>query len=109
MPAATPVPAVTPAPSTSTTPAGQFTSTGDSVFSYSDSSTGAISAYFMGLPADSWIAVQWGDGLGHWQTVTGWEGTADSVDATTGQLFKQWVVQQANFGQGPFRWAMFDR
>jgi len=103
---ATPAPAASAAPST--TGARQFTDNGSSVMGYPDSTTAAISAYFMGLPADSWIAVQWGDGLGNWTTVTGWEGTADSVDATTGQLFQQWVVEQPNFGQGPFRWAVFD-
>ena len=108
--AATPAPAATATAvsSTPTTAAGQFTDNGSSTMGYWDSTASVISAYFMGLPADSWIAVQWGDGLGHWETVSGWEGTADSVDAATGQLFKQWTVAFGNFGQGPFRWAVFD-
>jgi len=103
---------VTTAPATATpAPSGatQLTDTGSSVFSYGSANSSIISGYFMGLPSTSWIAVQWGDGLGNWMTVPGWEGAADTVDATTGQLSKVWTVFPANYGQGPFRWAVFDK
>ena len=99
----------TPAPSATSAAALQFTDNGRLLLAYGNGTASAISADFLGLPANSWIAVQWGDGLGNWETVTGWEGAADRTDATTGRLFKQWVVQPANYGQGPFRWAVFDR
>jgi hypothetical protein len=31
--------------------------------------TSAITGCFLGVPADAWITVQWGDGLGNYQTV----------------------------------------
>jgi hypothetical protein len=104
-------PAATPSMTATTAPAGatQLTDTGSSVFSYASADSSIISGYFTGLPATSWIAVQWGDGQGNWMTVPGWEGTADTVEATTGQLSKVWTVFPANYGQGPFRWAVFDR
>ena len=67
----------------------------------------AITAKFAGLPASSWITVEWLDGNGHWQTVMGWQGTADFTDAS-GSLVKQFGVYQANYGQGPFRWAVYN-
>lgn len=109
-PAATPAPAAS-ATTSATTPSGAvlLTDTGSSLFGYPSADTSIISGYFYGLPADSWIAVQWGDGLGNWTTVPGWEGLANSVDTTTGQLIQTWTVESANFGQGPFRWAVFDK
>ena len=110
VPAATPVPTATAAPSaTQTAGAMMLTDTGSSLFSYPASDSSIISGYFSGLPADSWIAVQWGDGLGNWETVQGWQGLADSVDSTTGQLIQTWTVEPDNYGQGPFRWAVFDK
>jgi len=115
-PAPTTAPATAPAASATpvtspTTPAGAvlLTDTGSSTFGFSASDSSIISGYFLGLPATSWIAVQWGDGLGNWTTVQGWEGLADSVDTTTGQLIQTWTVEPANYGQGPFRWAVFDK
>lgn len=76
-----------------------------------------ITAYISGVPATSWVAVQWLDGFGTWQTVPGWQGTAhflydkgelkDWTPTGTGALFLQWSVLPANYGQGPFRWAVF--
>lgn len=67
----------------------------------------AITAKFAGLPASSWIAVEWLDGNGVWQPVLGWQGPADFVDAS-GKLVKQFGVYQRNYGQGPFRWAVYN-
>jgi len=105
-PAPTATPVISPAQ-----PSGAvlLTDTGNSLFGFSASDSSIISGYFLGIPADSWIAVQWGDGLGNWTTVQGWQGLANSVDSTTGQLIQQWMVAPANYGQGPFRWAVFDK
>jgi hypothetical protein len=111
-PSTAPAPAASATPVTSPTqPSGAvlLTDTGNSLFGFSGSDSSIISGYFLGLPADSWIAVQWGDGLGNWTTVQGWQGLANSVDTTTGQLIQQWTVEPANYGQGPFRWAVFDK
>jgi hypothetical protein len=109
-PAATPTPSTaTPVPPTSS--ALLLANTGSSTFGLvcngaCDHST--ITAYFMGVPATSWFAVQWGDGLGNWENVQGWQGTADTVTGNpTGVLIKQWTVFRANYGQGPFRWAVY--
>jgi len=77
-----------------------------------------ISAYINGLPANSWFVVQWLDGFGAWQTVPGWQSYPNSIivngepkvwtPAGNGTLFIQWAVMPANYGQGPFRWAVFD-
>src|SRR5262249_13631289 len=61
----------------------------------------AITGKFAGLPASSWITVEWLDGFGVWQPVMGWQGTADFTDAS-GNLVKQFGVYQRNYGQGPF-------
>jgi hypothetical protein len=113
-PTATPVaPAATPAPATPTPSAPapsslQFTNTGLALFHMNCSDCSAISGYFLGVPATAWITVQWGDGLGHYTTVTGWEGVADDTDSTTGQLIKHFTFGTSNLGQGPFRWAVYD-
>jgi len=69
--------------------------------------TSEIVATFSGLPATSWITVEWQDGFGNWQPVMGWQGMADTVD-TAGTLTKQFGVYQRNYGQGPFRWAVYN-
>src|SRR5579859_594710 len=66
----------------------------------------AITAKFAGLPATSFITVEWLDGNGVWQPVMGWRGQADFTDAS-GNLVKQFGVYRANYGQGPFRWAVY--
>jgi hypothetical protein len=50
-----------------------------------------------------WTVVQWQDTLGAWHYVDGWQGTAD------GQGAVRWWVSSAQFGQGPFRWAVYDK
>jgi len=106
-PVATPAPA-TPMPSAPAPSSLQFTDTGLALFHMNCSDCSAISGYFLGVPATAWITVQWGDGQGHYATVTGWEGVADTTDTTTGQLIKHFTFGSANLGQGPFRWAVYD-
>lgn len=65
-----------------------------------------ISALIGGLPNTIWITVQWLDGFGHWQQVTGWQGLPFSFDSN-GVLFQQWSVPSSLFGAGPFRWALY--
>jgi hypothetical protein len=54
---------------------------------------------------EMWTIVQWQDALGDWHDVTGWQGTFDEIVAGTG--VKTWWVAEANFGQGPFRWVVY--
>jgi len=78
-----------------------------------------ITAFITGVPATSWVVVQWQDGLGNWQSVAGWQGHAsylynkgqlnDWTATGAGALFFQWSVLPANYGQGPFRWAIYDQ
>jgi hypothetical protein len=67
----------------------------------------AITGKFTGLPATSWITVEWLDGNGVWEPVMGWQGLADFTDAS-GHLVKQFGVYRQNYGQGPFRWAIYN-
>ncbi len=53
-------------------------------------------------PASALALVQWQDGLGGWNTVEGWQ-----TDLPTGQ--HTWAVLPQHFGQGPFRWVVYDR
>ena len=53
-----------------------------------------------------WLVVQWQDEPKNWNTVTGWQGSFDSIDAGTG--VKTWWVAPSDMGTGPFRWAIFD-
>jgi len=68
---------------------------------------GAITGKFSGLPSNSWITVEWLDSNGMWQPVVGWQGQADLIDGS-GNLVKQFGVYQQNYGQGPFRWAVYN-
>lgn len=53
-------------------------------------------------PAQSglWSVVQWQDPQGGWHDVEGWRGWV-----TNGKTI--WWVEEKNFGEGPFRWAVF--
>ncbi len=53
-------------------------------------------------PATAWTMVQWQDGLGGWHDVESWQGDVDD-----GQ--KLWAVLEKNFGQGPFRWVVYEK
>ncbi len=67
----------------------------------------AITGKFSGVPATSWITVEWLDSNGMWEPVMGWQGQADFIDAS-GNLVKQFGVYRQNYGQGPFRWAIYN-
>ncbi len=77
-----------------------------------------ITAYITGVPANSWLAVQWLDGLGNWQIVSGWQGNAnflfskgdlnDWTPGGIGTLYQQWSVLPGIYGTGPYRWAVYD-
>jgi hypothetical protein len=56
-------------------------------------------------PAGLWTGVQWQDGLGDWHAVQSWQGTLDAV--VDGEGSKLWWVAQAQWGQGPFRWELY--
>ena len=48
----------------------------------------------------AYTVVQWRDGSGRWQDVTGWR-----AQATNG--FVSWTVEKKDFGKGPFRWVVY--
>lgn len=52
--------------------------------------------------AGLWAVVQWQGADGVWHAVAGWQGAL----AESGQ---RWAVEQRNFGEGPFRWVVYDR
>jgi len=47
-----------------------------------------------------WAVVQWQDSAGNWRDVEGWRG-----NITTGSVV--WWVSPRDFGEGPFRWAVY--
>lgn len=52
-----------------------------------------------------WTIVQWQDGHGDWHDVEGWQGGLDSVTSEVGK--KTWWFAKDLFGQGPFRWLIY--
>jgi hypothetical protein len=81
---------------------------GESTFCHlGDCASAAITAYITGLPADSWIAIEWQDPQGYWHPVTNWEGSAQISDPGSNVMYMQWVVMPALYGHGPFRWAVY--
>ncbi len=68
----------------------------------SNPGVGAILLKVTGAPPTAWTMVQWQDGLDGWHDVDGWQGDVDD-----GQ--KLWAVLEANFGQGPFRWVVYEK
>ena len=52
-----------------------------------------------------WTMIQWQDAFGGWHDVEGWQGTLDEIKDGEGK--KTWWVAPANFGQGPFRWVVY--
>lgn len=54
-----------------------------------------------------WTAVEWRDEAGTWYPVEGWVGPLDTVTGTGGE--KGWGVPPEHFGQGPFRWVVYER
>ena len=53
-----------------------------------------------------WTVVQWQDSSGGWHAVEGWQGTPDRVASRTAT--KVWWLSAAQFGQGPYRWAVLE-
>ncbi len=53
-----------------------------------------------------WTVVQWQDAQRNWNTVTGWQGSFDTIISGVG--YKLWWVAPADLGKGPFRWAIYD-
>jgi len=51
--------------------------------------------------AGLWTIVQWQDSAGGWHDIEGWSGALDEG----GQ--KVWWVGPAIFGEGPFRWVVY--
>ena len=55
------------------------------------------------IPVNLWAAVEWGDtNTGKWYAVNGWHGTLNSP--TT----QEWWVGDDMFGDGPFRWQVYE-
>lgn len=51
----------------------------------------------------AWTTIQWQDPYtGEWTTVDGWQGTV-AADGT-----QVWWVGSEHFGEGPFRWLLYD-
>lgn len=51
-------------------------------------------------PAGAWTGVQWQDGRGQWQDVTGWQGLLEAGRKT-------WWAAAEGLGAGPFRWVIY--
>ena len=49
-----------------------------------------------------WTAVQWLDG-DEWRDVVGWQTSLNESGMVA------WAVAEANFGERPFRWLLYDR
>ena len=67
-----------------------------------DPATASINLYAPAAPLHAWTAVQWQDMDGEWHTVEGWQGTLDE------EYRISWWLGEEHFGQGPFRWLIFD-
>jgi len=51
---------------------------------------------------DCWTVVQWQDSNGNWRNIDSWQGELDERNQ------KLWWVAEDNFGQGPFRWMVYE-
>lgn len=49
----------------------------------------------------AWVTVQWLDNSGNWIDVEGWSGVIEENKPVL------WWVKEADFGKGPFRWAVY--
>ncbi|MCL4295948.1 MAG: hypothetical protein KJ077_09485 [Anaerolineae bacterium] len=52
-------------------------------------------------PAGLWTVVQWQDQAGRWHDTDGWRGLLDDGRQ------KVWWIDPADFGKGPFQWAVY--
>ena len=61
---------------------------------------GFIDLYVQPARTGLWAVVQWQDTAGDWHDVEGWRGALDAG-------YQEWGVFPAQFGKGPFRWAIY--
>ncbi|MFN3330879.1 MAG: hypothetical protein ACK47M_00010 [Caldilinea sp.] len=48
-----------------------------------------------------WSVVEWQGSDGTWHIVEGWQGAIEAGS-------KRWAVYERNFGEGPFRWMIYE-
>ncbi len=63
---------------------------------------GAIAVQVVNPPPGAWVGVQWQDTLGGWHDVESWPGELKESWAV------RWVLPK-NFGEGPFRWTVYEK
>lgn len=88
-PVPTPIPQATSIPGAATSSSGAF-----------------IELQVPGAHSTWWTTIQWQDTAAAWITVTGWQGSFDTISSGIGH--KLWWVAPADLGKGPFRWAVYD-
>lgn len=99
--ALTPTLALAELPPRPTRPASQTTSDADSGADSGEPVGGYIRLQMPETNLGLWTVVQWQDQVGKWHDVEGWRGNLDDG------FQKTWWVHPANFGQGPFRWVIY--
>jgi hypothetical protein len=70
-----------------------------------DDGQAVITLYAQQAPVGAYTTVEFQDPSGGWHVVDGWQGALDTLDS--GLRLKQWAVDAANAGQGPFRWVVY--
>lgn len=83
-----------PGPSTSSAEAGSDSGAGKPIGGY-------IALRMPTASEGLWTVVQWQDQTGAWHDIDGWRGMLD------GGRQKVWWIDPADFGKGPFRWAVY--
>jgi hypothetical protein len=63
----------------------------------------AITLYAYPIQSDAWTVVQWQDAQGDWHDVEGWQGPLGQEGHVV------WWVTPEIWGEGPFRWAIYQR
>ena len=61
---------------------------------------GFIDLHVQSARTGLWAVVEWQDTAGDWHDVENWSAALDSG-------YQQWGVFPAQFGRGPFRWAVY--
>ncbi|MEM8859320.1 MAG: hypothetical protein AAGD96_13415 [Chloroflexota bacterium] len=54
----------------------------------------------------AWTVVQWQDSKNRWHDVSGWSGHPTWHQPTQTWVVEWWVARK-NFGEGPFRWVVY--
>jgi hypothetical protein len=70
-----------------------------------DAGDAVITLYAQQAPVGAYTTVEFQEPSGAWHVVDGWQGALDTLDS--GLRLKQWAVDAANAGQGPFRWVVY--